>query len=231
MINLEDRSQVAVQGKRIIKITLISLIVLAVIGLVSYLIYNALIFRVIKSEPTDNALLSKDINQINIFFNRELDETPDSLKKKIITKPDIEYEKIEVLDKQIKLTVPQIKSFQDYSILLLGIKSKDGQVITQKKINFKTDNLPEVEGDESSFPMEFELPISNSRYKIDAVQIGESVTYQVTIYAILNRPSQAESYRQQLHEYSAEALEFLKAKGVDPNKYKIEFNPPNALTY
>lgn len=219
------------RGKRIIKISLISLFSLIVIGAISYLIYYSLAFFVTKSEPANGAMVRDDIKEIKIFFNKELDETPDSLSKKIITKPDVKYKGIEVVKNQIKLTSTQLSGYQDYSITLLGIKSKSGQVITQKKISFKTDNLPEIEDNEASFPLEFELPISNERYQIDAYQVGEVVTYKVTVFAILNRPSQEASYRQQLHQYSQEALDFLKAKGVDPAKYKIEFDPPNAPTY
>ncbi len=59
----------------------------------------------------------------------------------------------------------------------------------------------------------YELITENELYKIR--KLGG--TYTVTLYAIINRPDQAQSYRDQLKEYKSYALEYLEGQGIEIN--------------
>lgn len=79
---------------------------------------------------------------------------------------------------------------------------------------------------ETKNPVITKLPVFNSHYKID-YSIGQKneLRYSVTLYPIINGPSQYAQYQQQLAQYKAEALEFLVANGVNTSTAEISFNP------
>lgn len=206
------------------------LLFFVVAGLV-YVLFYWLAFFVTKTVPSNNSTLNSDSNEITIYFNKNISETKDSLKNKIILQPGVKYSDIKVKDNYLRLYGTEFESHKSYALTLLNIKAESGQVINQKTIKFKTGDLPLIEKDESKYPLQFDLPYSNSHFQIDATKIGDQVTYKISVLAILNRPSQEQEYRQQLHQYSQEALDWLKAKGVDTTKYKVEFDPPNAPSY
>lgn len=66
-------------------------------------------------------------------------------------------------------------------------------------------------------------------YTIDyQVNSDLSVTYTITLHAILNEPSQLPLYNQQLRQFKQEALSWIASKGVDPKSLNITWIPPNA---
>lgn len=52
--------------------------------------------------------------------------------------------------------------------------------------------------------------------------------YIVTLYAIINNPSQYDLYKDQLREYKNEALNYLKKTGVTIEKANITYEPQEA---
>lgn len=70
----------------------------------------------------------------------------------------------------------------------------------------------------------YELVTENEMYKIRKLDN----VYTVTLYAIINRPDQAEMYRDQLKEYKGYALEYLRGKGLSPNNLNIVYEPEEA---
>lgn len=78
------------------------------------------------------------------------------------------------------------------------------------------------------YPILAKLPAETSHYKIDYSLGGENndqVSYTVTLYAIINNPSQYASYKAQLNQYRDEALQFLSNNGVDVNTSSITYTP------
>lgn len=73
----------------------------------------------------------------------------------------------------------------------------------------------------------YELITENDTFKIRKLQD----TYTITIYAIINNPSQNATYHQQLHDYKQAALTYLTQHGVDVNKVSIVYDPPEAANY
>lgn len=73
----------------------------------------------------------------------------------------------------------------------------------------------------------YKLITDNSEYKIREL----NGAYTITLYAIINNPSQADSYHQQLHDYKQDALKYLTEHGVDVNKVSITYDPPEAANY
>lgn len=77
------------------------------------------------------------------------------------------------------------------------------------------------------FPVLDKLPVDNSHFRIDyaLADNNNSVTYNVTLYALINGPSDRERYLQQLQQYKAEALRFLQDNGVNIDTASISFTP------
>jgi hypothetical protein len=48
------------------------------------------------------------------------------------------------------------------------------------------------------------------------------------LYAIINRPDQSDMYYDQLRTYKQEALEYLKAHGIDITNTSIHYEPTEA---
>lgn len=69
-----------------------------------------------------------------------------------------------------------------------------------------------------------ELIVENERYKIR--KLGD--IYTITLYAIINNPSQADMYRDQLKQYKADSLEYLRNTGVDIDKVTVVYEPDEA---
>jgi type II secretory pathway component PulL len=74
------------------------------------------------------------------------------------------------------------------------------------------------------------LPQQTDHYKISYSfnQTKKEYDYQVTLFAIINRPSEYDSYIAQLKQYKEEALSYIRSKGADPSKLNIEYLPPAA---
>lgn len=92
----------------------------------------------------------------------------------------------------------------------------------------QSQDIPKEQLPESVNPstdiQEYTLIIENEKYKIR--KAGD--TYTITLYAIINNPSQYESYTQQLSQYKQEVLSYLNQKKVDTTKVKIIYEPEEA---
>lgn len=70
------------------------------------------------------------------------------------------------------------------------------------------------------------LPTQNSHFKIDySASESGTVSFQVVLYPIINRPSDYAQYQAQGQQYKQEALRFLTDHGVDTDKESISFTP------
>jgi hypothetical protein len=70
------------------------------------------------------------------------------------------------------------------------------------------------------------LFVENDQYKIRYDE--QSDTYTVTLYAIINNPSQYESYKADLKTYKQAALQYLTEHDVNVEKVKIVYEPEEA---
>jgi hypothetical protein len=78
----------------------------------------------------------------------------------------------------------------------------------------------------NKYPIISKLPYENLDFKIDyTLDSKNDLSFTITLYAILNRPSQYDQYRQQLQQYKGEALTYLKDNGIDPSKFSIKYIP------
>ncbi len=79
---------------------------------------------------------------------------------------------------------------------------------------------------QQKYPFIKELPVYNSHYRIDySLDDSNQIQFSVTLYAILNNPSQRTQYLSQLHNYKAEALQYLEKNGIDTSSADISFTP------
>jgi len=69
------------------------------------------------------------------------------------------------------------------------------------------------------------FPVENSHYRIEK---NDNSHYTITLYAILNNPSQYDEYTTQLREYKKEALSYLNTRLGSTNNLTISWNPPAA---
>lgn len=66
--------------------------------------------------------------------------------------------------------------------------------------------------------------VENEKFKIRKL----SSDYTITLYAIINNPSQYDTYKSQLKEYKTEALKYMSNQGIDTEKVKISYEPQEA---
>lgn len=76
-----------------------------------------------------------------------------------------------------------------------------------------------------------ELPVWNEEYKIEYQKDDSGqITYQITLYPIINRPDQYESYLAQLKKFKQDALSWLKTRGITPPAAAIQYLPTAAAS-
>lgn len=95
---------------------------------------------------------------------------------------------------------------------------------------------PKETSEGQTFPVPEDLPkdavknyalvTENDEYKIRRLEGTNK--YTITLYAIINNPSQYDMYRDQLKEYKQKALDYLKGKGIDVNSLEITYEPDEA---
>lgn len=76
----------------------------------------------------------------------------------------------------------------------------------------------------SSSIKDYTLITDNEEFKIRELN-GD---YTITLYAIINRPDQADAYHDQLREYKKNALVYLSDHGTNINKVDITYEPAEA---
>ena len=78
-------------------------------------------------------------------------------------------------------------------------------------------------------PLARALPHQTSHFGIDyRVAADGSLELTVRLFAVLNDADQLAQYEEQLRRYKAEALDFIRAQGEDPARYRIVYQPPDA---
>jgi hypothetical protein len=91
-----------------------------------------------------------------------------------------------------------------------------------KSDDVKKDQLPDnVKPDDVK---DYTTLVENEKYKIR--ELNDS--YTITLYAIINNPSQYDTYKDQLKQYKQEALDYMKSKDIDTTKVKITYEPDEA---
>ena len=71
------------------------------------------------------------------------------------------------------------------------------------------------------------LPYANEKYKIEFKTSVRKPSVEITLYAILNKPSQYGAFKEQIRSYSKEALDWIRSKGADPDNLDIKWEPVN----
>lgn len=70
------------------------------------------------------------------------------------------------------------------------------------------------------------LPYYGEHFEIDYFTKDEKkYSYRITLYVVLNNPSQFEQYKEEYLKYKIEAIEWIKSKGIDYTKLDIEWVP------
>jgi len=78
-------------------------------------------------------------------------------------------------------------------------------------------------------PLARALPHQTPHFAIDyRVAADGSLDLTVRLFAVLNNADQLAQYEEQLRRYKAEALDFIRAQGEDPGRYRIAYQPPEA---
>lgn len=69
------------------------------------------------------------------------------------------------------------------------------------------------------------FPVENSHYRIDKKSAS---SYEITLYAVLNNPSQRDEYTAQLRQFKKEALDYMKERFNSISSFAFTWNPPEA---
>jgi len=128
-------------------------------------------------------------------------------------------------------------------LVLKGVKAgshsleikKDGYATTKKDLKVKRSTLKINETLERALPeITKKLPQNTTEYVIEYTTPDPKnytdLTYKILLKARLNKvtPERWARYQEELKKYKADALKWLKDNGVDTEKVKIEYNPPEA---
>lgn len=72
----------------------------------------------------------------------------------------------------------------------------------------------------------YTLVTSNPDYEIQ--QLPNTNQYLITLYPIVNNPSEYSTYNDQLKQFKQEALQYLTGKGINVNNLEITYDPSAA---
>jgi len=71
-----------------------------------------------------------------------------------------------------------------------------------------------------------QLPYSNSDFSVEAANDGfNHITYNVTLYPIINGAGDVSRYHQQVKEFKNEATNWITSMGLDPQNININWTP------
>jgi hypothetical protein len=78
----------------------------------------------------------------------------------------------------------------------------------------------------SKYPIIGKLPYENLHFKVDySLDNNNKPSFTVSLFAIINKPSQYDEYKKQLIQYKNEALIYLQKNGIESSKFTITFIP------
>ncbi len=219
------------------KLLLIGLVVLAVAGSGAYLWYYKTHFLLTSSDPSNGGKVSS-VHAITLKFNQALDTKATA---GFSIDPAVAGS-VNISGKQFIFTPTNCYQLgTTYTLRLSDPVSISGKHAKPAQLSFTatyidTTKLPtadqqqaasQTDALENQQPIVQYLPHETIDYKIDyTVNTDNSLTLNVTLYAILNRPDQESSYQAQLKQFKSEALNYIKSIGFDPAKYKITYTPP-----
>lgn len=122
-------------------------------------------------------------------------------------------------------------------VALALIRNKTPQTVELPPNNEFSQNAPETYDATSeghTFPVpksvqpsaikNYTLVTENEQFKIRK----DGDNYLITLYAVINRPDQYDSYRDQLREYKQNALQFLTDQGLKVDTLHISYEPEEA---
>lgn len=201
-----------------------------------YLVFDALVFRAVSSNPSQNG----DANyaqDISVRFNRDLDS---STLKGIKISPYVEG-KFSLSGKDVIFRPStSLKIGEKYSLTIVKPRSTKGDELGSFVLKFKIKykgytDLSKEEKDrvnkqtdslEKKQPLVQYLPHEESHFKIDyTVNPDSSLNINVTTYAILNRPEQQAAFAQTTSQYRNEANKFITDHGFKLSDYKVTYKP------
>ena len=222
------------------------LILVAVVTAVlfgGWMAYDQTHLRVVSVSPKDNAKASTT-DTIIFTFNHSLAQAND---QKFRITPYVEGA---VTIKNNILTFTPAFSYkfdQSYTASILSPISNKGLIGKDAKVAFNVTYVPfnkkskaqqatDIANTDSAFknnPLAASLPYETTHFKLDYASGGDGgeLVYILTLYAIINKPSDRPMYVDQLKRYKAEAFTYIRSKSADPTKLQINYEPTEAANY
>jgi hypothetical protein len=235
-------------NKSTIRFVIITVIgILALIGL--YFTWQISTFRVTSTTPKNNEVTA-GINSIDFNFSQSVgDVSGDNLSASAqiltgISKKDA---------KTVTVGVQNLVINKEYTITLKNIRSEKGDTISEYTYKFKVKNLDFSELSEAERkrqldntdkgnydnPLAAFLPHETTQYKItytepvlESTELPDTITITMKFFepgsnAAPATPAQKQTYLNDIRKYRTEALNYLKDKGVDINKYVMVYTEPD----
>lgn len=215
---------------------------LIVIGLGAFIYYDQTHLLLRGTTPSDGNAKAATTTSIIMVFNKKL---ADSTVANFSISPRVQGRTLVNGNELVFTPNSPLQLHRAYTATLSSAKAANGQTSGPVSITFTTAYIPfnqlsqsnkqaqinQTDLLEKKYPIVQKIPHQTLHYKIDyTVQSDGSLKLIVTLYAILNRPDQYNTYLAQLAQYKQEALEYLRQNGADPANFSITYDPPAAAT-
>lgn len=219
---------------------------LLLIGFVAaYLIYMSIIFHVQSTNPANGGVVRNGTDKIVITFSKNIQDV--KLEDNIIASDNIIFG-VSTVKNQLIIQVRNLDINKQYKITLRDIQSTDGKVIAEYNYSFTNQYVDYNKLSENQRKQDLEkqsqneqnsvndiattaLPVSTDHYYIQSTildQPQDNKQIKITIAILVTR--EQESDTNLIRRYKAEALEFLKQKGINLNNYVVEYVPESATS-
>lgn len=196
------------------------LIIASLFGLllVGWLVYQQLVFRVVKTDPSTKSV-STISPFIKVYFSDEID--PSSVK---VNDYGGLLDKETVSGKVLELSFArQLELDKEYSIIIAEVKNESGDILQNIKLDFVAKDIPleELSDDQQQTILEEQDNIPYSVYSIDYVNFGALTDQGVS-------SGQLQDIKVALYSYSKKINKEFKTMTVDPASLRIVYPDPQA---
>lgn len=217
----------------------ISIIVILAVAIGIWIYFNSTHLLLTSLTPKNNGTATT-VETITFKFNHELDK---KMTNNFRINPYVDG--IVEVNKNIITFKPKdsYKLNATYTATLTSIVSTAGLRRADVSTTFKTQYIPVSEQSadqkkadqsrtnkfENTHQLAATLPYTTTHFQIGYhINDDKSVSYTITLYAVINGPEGYARYQNQLKAYKAEALEYIRQNGEDPMKLNITYDPLEA---
>lgn len=212
-----------------------------VVFVTGWILYMVLVFQVASTNPAQGATITGGATVITFTFNRDIEKVDAT--SQVSASANI-IQKVETNKNTLTVSLNNLTQNEDYQVFLKNIRATDGQLINL--YTYKFHNKYVAYTDQSKQEQQ-KAVASTDKGNIDdpAIKALPKLTNHYSIkYELYGEPSQKGKYikikillllsnfdltnKTIIAQRKAEALDYLRQNGVNPNDYVIEYDPAEA---